>query len=1651
MYTRFLPFFCLALFTLVATNTRASTSPSHKNPQKVPLAFERNVGQARFTDGSDASYVDAIVRLGNTIAYVHKRGIHIGQSQIVRDPASPKHDAEYDLETFRVDMELIASNPTARLEWLAKSPGIVRHITPGTGVNGLVANRYETMVYHDVWQGIDLRMFFTERGVKYDFVVHPGANASNIAFRYVGGSQPTVQANGDILVTTPLGSIGENAPVVYELGTDGSRGRTIVAGFDVRGSSVRFDVAKFDGSATLIIDPQRVWGTYYGYNQNIETPQIAVDPLGNVIISGTTQATNMPSSPGVFQRRIKGGFDGFVTKFSETGKFIWHTFYGGSTNDRLRDVATDAAGNIWACGQSDSKDLPNLNMGSGPYGDPDSIEFAEAIVLRLTPAGAWDDSWQIYGRNSDVATGIAVTPTSIAVVGYTRSPRLGNLFGDAPYRKDSTNFFNNTDMFLSVVKPKVNQPGKWSHNYLIFYGGGAEDFGSKVAFDQNGDIIFSGITYSANFPVTDGSTYKTLEDFAVVKFGPTPVRQWSTMFGSTGDDDYGDMAVDGTGATIIVGGSWGVDFPTLIPLQAARGRGFITAVMRKLAPNGTALWSTYYGGDSLSSLHGVSTDRSNNVWIAGYTNRSLNALVTADAFQLAPNALFGTDGYFAKINPGGTIVLYGTHYGAPPQDPLPPLPTMANPTPPPPNSDFGMDALHAIVCDNNAYVAMIGLVSSYRMDTTAGAFQDSSQLSKDTVRSNGFVSFFSNCKDSVVEIVPNGPPTLCDADTRQLVAPAGFARYLWSTSGTTRAIVVSDSGTYSVLCTTLDGCRYRDTIRIFKNSKPSVNAGKDTSICINGTVLVTAIPSGGKSPYTYKWNRIQPGTEFIDNDTLQSPTLRPNEPSFYEVTVTDSAGCKNKDTMFVNVIDPKPTYQPVLIDFGALDACASSAEQDIAITNSMTYEIRISGFTPSTPSLSLVTSLATPIIVPAGGTATLRLRCSPTTAGTLSGTFNFSGTPCAWALLGNFKAVKAQLTATVIPGTLSFGAGVICQQIAKTDSAVIRNGGTDVLVVKPGTVSAPFSLISPTTSVSIPPGEQRTVVIQYSPAGAGSFNSVAKFPFTSGSCSDTLRINCNAITSEVTVTSLPSSINLGTLSGCETERDTTITLNNTSSVAVTVTLPSTAELIFNPAGPVPIPASSSIDVRVTVRPAAAGAFLQTATLVAQPCALNIPVAFSAQKNGIAFTTPSSVDFGEFSQCSPTASTKRTSSLSFDGTGTATVSSITLGSTLGATLASGLVLTPGVSVPFDVTWTPIAEGPLVDSIVVVFDPCAVRRVIRVTGMRTRASLRSDNPAVALGNIPGSATGTVRFTNDGSDTIRVGVASISTNTFVTTTRPANLTDILPGAQIEVDYQVNCAARTSVLDSLEALVIAPCASSAYSQLTGTCSSTINAQSTIVVDTAAVNIGQQFSIPIRIESSQGLNANNLKLWTADVTYNPMIVVGAGGGTPDCYVSGQFTPCTISISGTRGTDTVGKIYSLDFKAVLGTSDMTMLTLSNFRWTNGPTAQVSSRDGKVVIKDICREAGDRFLNPKLSGFTLSVFPTPASTDFTIEVKGAGTAPIPWRLSNYVGVDIATGTISPDATGLGTAVVDVRAFAQGLYLLSTDARGTTYRNTVLIQR
>lgn len=1638
-----------------------TTRPPARTDHSLPAGFVPNIGQVRWSDGEPAPHVQATFMWNGTTAFIHPEGMHVVQQRVHRLPARPYDETEADV--LRSDIVFVGANPMARVDYASPHPHSVRFLKGSVDTNAQTTRSYTTMTYHDVWPGIDVRMYVTTAGLKYDFIVHPGADPGRIVMRYDGVGRLKVTSTGRLEASTGLGTLSEDAPVCYTTQSTASAMRTSVTSrYDVDGAAVRFALGDYGRNDVLIIDPQRVWATYYGGAGDFYNVKVTFDADGNVILAGTTPVANLPRSTGVVQNRIKGGNDGFATKFDDHGNLLWHTYYGGDKEDIFFDVKTDAKNCIWLCGMTSSGNLPYRNggmlQGSGAYGDPDSVDPSpEALIVKLNPDGSWNDSWLIYGRGTDCATGIAIRKDRIAICGYTRSPKLGGLYG-TPYTYTPLNNYNQMEMFICQVKPRVNSTDRWTNDWLTFYGSGNDDFARGIAYDPQGNVFVMGnvedLGVSAPFPTTDGTALRGDIDGAVLKFSPAGQRLFATVIGGNKDDQLNGIAADGLGNVIVAGQTESQNLPVANAIQPAYGGSFLDGFVAKYNGMGNVQFLSYIGGNKMDGMKSVAVDRSNNIWLSGFTGFQSNLPTTPDAFQVqSPIDTSGLDSYILKLNAAGTTRLYASYFCAPPQRPLP------ADVPAPLNTDFGDDYGDAIACDADAYIIMGTLTRTFRMPVTPGAYQDSADIQQDTLRYNAFVGYLSDCRDSVISIVSNGPAVLCANEARQLLAPTGFAQYRWSTGDTTRTITVSDTGSYIVMCRTLQGCRYRDTIAITRNPRPVVSAGNDVSGCRDSMIVLAAEASGGTAPYRYKWNRIENGPDYIDSDTIPSPKVYPPTASRYEILLTDAAGCTARDTVAVSIVDPRPTFSPASVDFGAVEACASYRDTTVTITNPMPYEIALTDFIADKADVSLLTALAPAIAIPASGSTTIRVRFSPAATGTTTGTFRLVGTPCSWSLSIPYKGTRQSLTATVQPGSIGFGSSTSCETVVRDTIVIIRNGSAGTMMVEPGLVAAPFSVVEPTAPVTLAAGETLAVHIRYAPTTDGTFNGNIRFAFEAGACRDTLRVNLNATRANVAVRIEPSSFTMPELKGCEATRDTILTVFNDSDIPVTVEIPpqSTAWWTVTPSGTITIPARSSVQIRVEARPTLEGETTETFAFRVQPCDQTITVKGTITKQGMVIFAPFFIDFGEVSWCPPSggASVRRTETLVISGMdGTASIASIQVPTDFTTTLVQGMQIPAGATTTFDVTWSPTRSGAYLDSIVVVLQPCDLRHVIVLMGSATTPSLRAETPVVNGGTIARTTSGTVRFTNDGTAPIDVVLTSPATTT-ITATRPQSPATLAPGAVIEVDYRTICDGRTDVSDTIRAdfaSVGAPeCASTTKTIITARCSDDVPVaiSGTIVVDTAAVTIGQRFRLPIRLVSSTGLSTLANKAWSADIAYDPAILVGSGT-TPDCFVAGRTGPCTITLTGTM-TDTTGTLAELDFTAVLGNTSHSDVKMVRFTWSDASDATMTLVDGHVTITDICPVDGGRYLVPKANGLHIGIHPVPATDEMTIDLEGLGQEGAMWTMHSSIGREVAAGALQPDASGTGHTIVDVKNIAAGTYVLTITARGTMFSMPVLITR
>lgn len=91
---------------------------------------------------------------------------------------------------------------------------------------------------------------------------------------------------------------------------------------------------------------------------------IAVDGFGHAYVTGITQSSSFPTTPGAFQSACNTslhGFcngDAFVTKLSLDGSsFVYSTFLGGGDTDSGSSIAVDKSGHAHVTGFTQSSDL----------------------------------------------------------------------------------------------------------------------------------------------------------------------------------------------------------------------------------------------------------------------------------------------------------------------------------------------------------------------------------------------------------------------------------------------------------------------------------------------------------------------------------------------------------------------------------------------------------------------------------------------------------------------------------------------------------------------------------------------------------------------------------------------------------------------------------------------------------------------------------------------------------------------------------------------------------------------------------------------------------------------------------------------------------------------------------------------------------------------------------------------------------------------------------------------------------------------------------------------------------------------------------------------------------------------------------------------
>jgi hypothetical protein len=534
-----------------------------------------------------------------------------------------------------------------------------------TGVTG-----YAKVEASGLYPGIDLLYYGSDREIEFDVRAAPRADLSAVQLSFDGVESVETGAGGDLRLRSAEAETVLRKPRAFQ--QDGKTRREIAVQYVLESEHrARFALGEYDPSLPVTLDPVISFSTHLGGGGEIgraiavdalgsiyvagETPSIlfptrgplqsalgglvdafvtkisadgsrliystylggsgedrgqalAVDPYGNVFLTGSTRSPDFPVFKAI-QTNLAGtaSSDAFVTRLSSDGStLLYSTYLGGSDDDVGNGIAVDGFGAACIVGTTRSANFPTRLPLQAAFGGQSDV-----FLARLNPDGTrLNFSTYIGGGNSDFGRGIALDGAGNAcITGATFS-------ADFPLRNALQRTFSGSS---APFVAKLNLSGP-SFLYSTFLGSGE---GNAIAADRLGYVYVTGQTGSTVFPTANAAqpVYGGgISDAFASKIDPAGAGLVYSTFlgGQTADVGFG-IAIDSAGGAIITGDTTSYNFPSNNPLQTGL-RGTDDILLAKLDASGAILqFSTWLGGSGIDQALAVAVDRAGSIYLTGST------------------------------------------------------------------------------------------------------------------------------------------------------------------------------------------------------------------------------------------------------------------------------------------------------------------------------------------------------------------------------------------------------------------------------------------------------------------------------------------------------------------------------------------------------------------------------------------------------------------------------------------------------------------------------------------------------------------------------------------------------------------------------------------------------------------------------------------------------------------------------------------------------------------------------------------------------------------------------------------------------------------------------------------------------------------------
>lgn len=958
--------FCFTLlFTLWICSLNGQVNWTNKNlfEQKVFVEnkgqFDENIKYAISNQGVDIYFTlsGVIYKHVEQVKFSEEEKDKIEKLGVTQNFGSNKEENSTKPKSYFLNMRWSGANPDVRV---IAEDAVSNYFTYGdledrSGKSTIKANAFKKIIYQNIYPYIDIEYIFPQNkeGIKYSFILHPGADASVIKMKYDGAEKLFADAEGNIKIESAFGDFTDHIPIAYY-----QNGKNIKSSFIVNSNSVFFQLEDYDKTKTIVIDPWTTTPLFTGANSAYD---IDWDYKGNIYVYGgkspyqliklNNSGTVIWTYTSAFSNTYYGDFavdrntgTAYIcetkTNLSGAGMIKVNTsgvqvtmFPGNSNINEMWRIAYNSCTNqgVIGCGNTSQKYQAatfdtNLTNISAVNILSVSQSYVDIALLAI-------DDTNCYMLSSE--NGIQSLANTIV-----KAP-LGTLWPSSYYISSGHHFKENSSVLYTGSRTNGFNGMAKSKKYLYTYdgailkkwnpakgtflnstivsidtfdcGGIAVDacdnvyigcINSVKQYDSTLTLVGSTATSSSvyDLALADGEIFACGNNFvsALPLYSPCSIS--SPIKLTTSSSPSTCAGNDGTVTVSVTGGS-----PPFNYLWMPGGK--TTQTVNSLIPgtykitvsesNGTFCNRNrvYTGTTTVSASSGFTKQSISNINVTCFGGNDGSATITVAGGTMPYTYLWSPTGETTNtitgLSEGSYTVKVKDLNGCQTIDSIKILSLNPQPTP----KILGTTS----ICEGNASILTVKGGNTYIWNTGETTTTiNVSPVNNTTYTVTGTIGPCSNTATVTVYVNPLpvitvNSPSICTGQTANLTANGGTA-YTWSMGATPTGVNTADvspiaTTTYTV--TGMSGICYNTAVAtVFVFPLPTVNAGADVTINAGASTQLNATGGG-----TYSWSP----SDGLSCTSCQNPFASPLQTTTYKVIVTDTNGCMAADYVTISI------------------------------------------------------------------------------------------------------------------------------------------------------------------------------------------------------------------------------------------------------------------------------------------------------------------------------------------------------------------------------------------------------------------------------------------------------------------------------------------------------------------------------------------------------------------------------------------------------------------------------------------------------------------------------------------------------------------------------------------------------------------------------